>query len=217
MKRWKSVLGVIAIIAVLAILYLAAAMYIDNVEHPDYQILISDGDIEVRNYDSIIVAEISGRGERREAVSQAFSPLASYIFAKERSGDKIAMTAPVTQVRRETIAMTAPITQSPVGNLDNEWAVRFIMPSKYTLTTLPEPQNESIKLIEVEGRKRVVIRFSGLATDALVADKERQLLAWIKARGMRISSAAPTYAYYNSPFTPGFLRRNEVMFDLQAE
>ena len=202
-------------VALLAAAYLAATMYVDAVEQPNYRTLASDGSFEVRDYGSMIVAEVAVRGSRKDAVNRAFSPLANYIFAKERSGDAISMTAPVTQSRREPIAMTAPVTQSR-DKTDGEWTVRFVMPAEYTLDSLPTPQNRNITLSEVKGVQRAVVRFSGVASDALIAEKESKLQSWIESRGLK-AAGAPTYAYYNAPFTPGFMRRNEIMFDLQSE
>jgi hypothetical protein len=62
-----------------------------------------------------------------------------------------------------------------------------------------------------------VVRFSGVADDALLARQTARLVDWIAAQGFEQTGAPPTYAYYNDPFTPGFLRRNEVMIDLRAD
>ena len=199
----------------LATAYLAATTYIDNVEQPEYRTIASEGDFEVRSYGPMIVAEVAVRGTRKDAANRAFSPLANYIFAKERGGDAISMTAPVIQSRREPIAMTAPVTQSR-NETDGIWTVRFVMPAQYTLDSLPTPQNRNITLHEVKGAQRAVVRFSGVASDALIADKEAKLQSWIRSRGLK-AAGAPTYAYYNAPFTPGFMRRNEIMFNLQGE
>ena len=209
------IFAIAAGVTLLAAGYLAATMYVDNVEQPAYQTVASDGDFEVRSYGPSIVAEIAVRGSRRDAANRAFSPLANYIFAKERSGDSISMTAPVTQSPREPIAMTAPVTQSRVTT-DGEWTVRFVMPAQYALDSLPEPKNRNITLSEVRGAQRAVVRFSGVASDALIAEKESKLRSWIRSRGLK-AEGVPTYAYYNAPFTPGFMRRNEIMFDLKAE
>ncbi len=191
---------------------------VNNVEHPAYRMVTADGAIEVRDYPPLVVAEVRRSGDRSSAVNAGFGPLAGYIFASDRSGDKIAMTAPVTQ-RRETIAMTAPVTQTPAASEATaargaeSWTVRFIMPSKYTLATLPKPASPDVTLSEVPAARRAAIRFPGVATDGLIAEQERRLRSWLEARGLRVVGP-PTYAYYNAPFTPGPLRRNEVMLDL---
>ncbi len=189
-------------------------LYTNNVERPAYRALVTDGAFEVRNYPPLVVAEVTRSGDRGTAVNRGFGPLADYIFAKEREGDTIAMTAPVTQQKRETIAMTAPVTQTRGEN--DAWTVRFIMPSKYKLDALPKPANADVKLLDVPARRVAAVRFSGVANDALLAEKEAALREWIESRGLK-PVGPPTYAYYNAPFTPGFLRRNEVMFDVARQ
>lgn len=174
-----------------------------NVETPSYRVVESEGAIEVREYPPLIAAEVQRSGARWEAVSRGFGPLAGYIFAKERPGEKIAMTAPVTQQRTSTVA------PSGAAGPDN-WRVRFIMPSKYTRSELPDPARDDVRLVEVPTATVAAIRFSGVATDALIEEKQAELMRWLDAHDLE-PTAPPTYAYYNDPFTPGFLRRNEVM------
>ncbi len=201
-------------LAVLAVLAMGAWVYIvNNVEHPAYRVVHHDGAIEIRDYPALIVAEVTRSGDRNTAVRAGFRSLASYIFAKDRAGDSIAMTAPVTQERAK-IAMTAPRTQSREQSSESDtWVVTFIMPSKYTLEELPRPASQDIQLRETGPVRRAAIRFSGVATDRLLATNEKRLRNWLAAQGFN-AAAASTYAYYNDPFTPGPLRRNEVIVDL---
>jgi DNA gyrase inhibitor GyrI len=181
-----------------AIMLLAGGAFVyaaSNVEKPKYKVLQKDDNIEIRQYPALRVAEIKRNGNRGRAVRNAFSPLASYIFAREREGEKISMTAPVTQQKN-----------------GGSWTVQFIMPSKYTLKDLPKPDNAEVRLREIPAKKRVAIRFSGRQNDKLLAEKEQELRAWLKAKGIT-PKGNPLYAYYNDPFTPGFMRRNEVLFD----
>lgn len=211
----KTLLIVAAAIILLAIVAMAIFVFVvQNVETPAYQVVAQDGPFEIRDYPALVVAEVTRRGERREALSAGFSPLAGYIFAKERAGDRVAMTAPVTQQRAERIAMTAPVTQSQ--DADGEWVVQFIMPAGYKLDTLPAPATDEVRLREMPAQRRAVVRFSGRTTDDLIAAQETALRDWLKARDLR-PLAAPVYAYYNDPFTPGFLRRNEILMDVAGE
>jgi SOUL heme-binding protein len=201
-RKWLR-LGAMAL-TVAAIAAIGIWAYIvGNVEQPRYVSVTLDGAIEVRDYPALIVAEVTTRGDRKAAVNAGFRPLAAYIFAKERSGDTVAMTAPVTQARTGAAA-------------DNTWRVRFIMPSKYTLETLPKPAGATVSLQTLPATKRAAIRFSGVATDDVVAAKESELRAWLTARKL-VALEPPHYAYYNDPFTPGPLRRNEVLLDLKVE
>jgi SOUL heme-binding protein len=214
MRRFKKPmlvgLGVLGIIAALA---LGAWIYaVSNIEQPKYTLVAKDGPIEIREYPSLVVAEVTRRGDRNSAVRAGFGPLAGYIFAKNRSGESVSMTAPVTQ-QRESIAMTAPVTQTPTGSGDQTWLVRFVMPAKYTLETLPKAGGDDIRLLQISAARRAAIRFSGVATDALIATNETSLRDWLAMRNISVIGT-PTYAYYNDPFTPGPLRRNEVLFDI---
>ena len=178
--------------------YGAFLWYTNSVERPVYASIDKDGDFEVRDYPALTMAEVTRTGDRRSAVSQGFRPLANYIFAKEREGEKIAMTAPVTQTPEESA---------------RSWSIRFIMPAGRSLDSLPKPAGTDVRLVESSPQRRAAIRFSGVATDELIAENEAKLRAWLGERGLEILGP-PTYAYYNDPFTPGFMRRNEVLFDV---
>jgi DNA gyrase inhibitor GyrI len=211
MKILPIGLGVLIVLGVAA---LAVFVFVvQNVEQPVYRVVDQEGDLEVRDYPSLVVAEVRREGSRREALGAGFGPLARYIFGKERAGEQISMTAPVTQQRAEAIAMTAPVTQA--RGRGGDWAVRFIMPARYRLDQLPAPAGD-VRLVEVPARRVAAIRFSGRATDDQIAAKESELRAWLAQRRLTAAST-PVYAYYNDPLTPGFLRRNEVLIDLTPE
>lgn len=190
-------LGVLAVLAAIVIGIWIYAM--STIEQPTYASVTRDGDIEIRDYPGLVVAEVTRRGDRQAAVRAGFAPLAGYIFAKSRAG--------------ETISMTAPVTQTPAQAADQSWLIRFVMPSKYTLETLPKGQGEDVRLLELPAARRAVIRFSGVATDALIATNEAKLRDWLAQRVIAIQGVA-TYAYYNDPWTPGLLRRNEVLVEV---
>jgi len=203
---------VLAIVGLLVFVYV-----IQNVEQPEYRLVTQDGDIEIRDYPALVVAEVVRKGDRQRGLSAGFGPLASYIFAKKRSGEGIAMTAPVQQQALgpdARIAMTAPVTQSALD--DGSWVVQFIMPAAYAIEDLPAPAGDDVRLREIQARRMAAVRFSGRTDDRLIATQEERLRAWMARRDLA-PSGAPVYAYYNDPFTPGFLRRNEVMFPLLQE
>lgn len=181
----------------------ACAVVAGSVETPTYAAVAGAGDFEVRDYPAARAAEVTRSGDRGGAVRAAFSPLASYIFAKERPGDKIAMTAPVTQAPSESAA-------APSG----EWTVRFLMPAKYTLADLPAPAQADVRLVEIPPRRMAAVRFSGSWTDAAFGEQTARLREWMATQGLT-AVGAPVYAYYNDPFTPSFLRRNEVLIEVQ--
>ena len=214
----KIVLIAIAVVTLLAVAGMLVFVYvIQNVEQPAYDVVERDGAFEVRDYPALVVAEVTRQGTRRQGLSAGFGPLARYIFAKERGGERIAMTAPVVQrpaAADERIAMTAPVTQTRSD--DGTWAVSFIMPARYRLADLPAPAGSDVKLREVPPRRVAAVRFSGRTTDAAIAEQEQRLRDWMDRRGLT-PAAPPIYAYYNDPFTPGFLRRNEVMIEVDRK
>jgi len=173
--------------------------YSRNIETPNYVVVSRDGDFELRDYPALTVAEVVREGPRPQALRGGFRPLAGYIFANERSGEKIAMTAPVTQEPAE----------------GDGWRVRFIMPRDWSLEDLPRPAQDDVRLLRTEPRRMAAVRFSGGWESAEFERHEERLRAWIAERGLE-PTTAPTYAYYDDPFTPGFLRRNEVLIGVEG-
>jgi len=203
------------LLAVLGVVLLGAALWgpiVSNVEHPKYKIIESKGNIEIRDYAQMIVAETDVAGERDEAISKGFRIIANYIFGNNSATQKVPMTAPVTQQGSEKIAMTAPVTQQGEGNT---WKVRFIMPSSYSMETLPKPSNPTVELKEVPAKRFVVIRFAGLGGDENLKHHTNELNDFIMAKNLTPQSP-PTYAFYNPPWTLPFLRRNEVLIEISA-
>lgn len=184
--------------------------FVTNVETPEYEIFNSDKNIEIRDYAKMIVAETEVSGERDVAIRRGFRIIADYIFGNNLSAKKVAMTAPVTQQASEKIAMTAPVTQQGDENL---WKVRFVMPACYTLETLPKPKNPAVKLKKVEAKRFAAIRFSGFASQNNLLRHMQKLEDFIQENKLTAISA-PTYAFYNPPWTLPFLRRNEMMIEI---
>jgi len=199
----------------LAALALAFALQIGTtsmaraaIEEPAFKSVIKEGAFEVRDYAPTIVAQVEVRGDFGAAGNRAFNPLADYIFGNNTQAGKIAMTAPVSQTRAGAkIAMTAPVSQAKTGDT---WTVRFTMPSKYTMATLPRPVNPDVKLLEVPGQRMAVVQFTGFTGDGTLREKEAALRAFAAQKGLRLVGA-PIYARYDPPWTVPFMRRNEVM------
>lgn len=204
---WIAIAGVVALGGTLW------GSIVSNVEQPEYKVVERDQRIEIRDYPPMIVAEAQVAGAQDEAIRQGFRIIADYIFGNNLASRKIAMTAPVTQQSGEKIAMTAPVTQQENGN---SWQVRFIMPSRYTMQTLPRPNNPSVLLQETGAKRFAVIRFSGLAGQASLKRHTDELRAFLKVRTLAAASS-PLYAFYNPPWTLPFLRRNEVMIEIARQ
>ena len=209
--NWRFAVGLI-----LAIILIGASLsgtIMSSVEQPSYTVVDTWDDIELRDYPPLIVAEAEVAGERKLAINTGFRLIADYIFGNNSPRQKIAMTAPVTQQAGEKIAMTAPVSQQASGSI---WRIRFIMPSNYTLETLPTPNNPSVKLIEVPAERIAAIRFSGLAGEDSIARHRKLLLEHLARRGLTVHGE-PTLAFYNPPWTLPFLRRNEILVKVSAQ
>ena len=215
--RGKKVLWIISggVLAVIVVAIGAWVYVTQNVETPDYQTVAGDGAIEIRDYPELVVAQVRRSGERGKAIRDAFNPLADYIFARDRGGEGIAMTSPVTQQPDEKIAMTAPVTQTPESG---EWVVRFIMPAKYKRGELPPPGGDDVTIETVPATRQAAIRFSGSWDKHRVVPAQNRRAARLAGRQRGIKPVgSPTYAYYNDPFTPSFLRRNEVLIEIPLD
>ena len=183
-------------------------------EQPTYVLVSSADGIEVRDYPASLVAETTLQGEQAKVGSAAFGLLAGYIFGGNGGSRKIAMTAPVTQVRGESIAMTAPVTQ--VAGESGSWRVRFTMPKSYTLETLPVPNDPRVKLLEIPERRVAVVKYSGTWSQANY-DEHLALLEMAIAKQGLEKKGAPVWARYDSPMTPWFLRTNEIQLELATK
>lgn len=182
------------------------------VEEPAFKIVLHDGNFEIRDYPALVVAEVTVPGGQKEAAGKGFRLLAGYIFGGNKRRQSIAMTAPVAQApSNEKIAMTAPVTQ--IANAGN-WTVRFTMPSSYTLDTLPEPNDPKVQLRVLPAERVAVLRFSGVAKVGDVDAKSAELISTTQARHLRAIGPV-SLAQYNPPWTPWFMRRNEVMIAVE--
>lgn len=183
-----------------------------NVEQPDYTLVSSEKNIEIRDYPPMILAEVELYGERKQAINAGFKILADYIFGNNTSHKKMEMTAPVTNETSEKMAMTAPVLQEQYVD---KWKVRFVMPKKYTLETLPKPNSKDVTLIQLPAKRLAVIRFSGLGDNENINLHTDQLKAYIVAEKLK-PIGTPILAFYNPPWTIPFLRRNEVMIEVDT-
>ena len=176
-------------------------------EQPRYTVVDHIGSLEIRRYDPRIAAEAVVRGEERQALEEGFRLVAGYIFGDNAASASIAMTAPVAQTGAgQSIAMTAPVAQEPSKD---GWRIQFFMPAAYTMATLPRPKDARVHLIELPAQTYAVIVFSGGWSAARVDGQRERLTSALRGTSYRI--AGPTQAwFYDPPWTPPFLRRNEV-------
>lgn len=183
------------------------------VEEPTYEVLRSFGTVELRQYAPYVVAEVVVQGVDDDAGSQAFPILAGYIFGKNKGEKKFEMTAPVTQTAAPVkMAMTAPVTQADApggGKL-----VQFVLPQGVTLDTAPEPLDPRVQLRQVPAQRWAAIRYSGTWSQANDDEHLALLRVALEKEGVA-TQGEPVLARYNAPFTPWFLRRNEIWLALR--
>jgi hypothetical protein len=184
------------------------------IEEPSYEVLERASEYEVRRYAPYLVAEVDVEGDFGEAGNKAFRLLSGYIFGDNKAEEEMSMTAPVESRPKEKgvrMSMTAPVTST--ASTSDEYTYAFVMERKYTLDTLPQPRDPRIRLRELAARVMAVRRYSGRWTEGNYRKNEARLMEALSADG-RNPIGAPILARYNSPFTPWFFRRNEVMVEI---
>jgi hypothetical protein len=167
------------------------------IEEPTYSIIEKSGAFELRAYEPKIIAEVQVSGTMKQASNKGFKMIAGYIFGGNTSQ---AGTA-------EKISMTAPVTMQ---QSDSQWRMHFVMPSKYTMDTLPKPNNSAVTLREIPKQNYAVIRFSGLAGPQKVANMTASLEKWLATKNIT-PTGKPELSRYDPPWTIPLFRRNEVM------
>jgi hypothetical protein len=209
----RSILPGIVMVALFGAAGLATAL-----ETPRYQVerILAEG-FEVRRYEPMLLAETTvATTDYRRAGNEAFRVLANYIFGDNQGRREIAMTAPVEQRRERDgarIAMTAPVEQRAS---DAGWTVSFMMPSAWRRETLPLPNDPRVAIREVPGRRIAAIRFSGTWSARSFAAREAELVAAVTHAGLAMVGE-PWTARYDPPWTPWFMRRNEILVELAPD
>ena len=202
---------VLTLCLVLAVIGFFKLMPESRAKYAEQPYLISkkSDSIEFRHYEPFVVAEVLVYGDRQAAASEGFRLLFDYISGGNAQQEKIPMTIPVFQ---ELIAFE-PNASDESQTL---WAFRFVMPSEKHLQNLPAPQNDRIHFKQMTGFNVVAMRFSGSsASDNLTAHKNKLDVWTIQEKTPLTPNTHEIYALYNAPFTPSFLKRNEVMFRIE--
>ena len=168
------------------------------VETAKYQVIRSDGEYEIRKYDTILLATVKNAPSK-------FRVLFNYITGSNKSKKKVAMTSPV--ITSEEIAMTSPV-------LSTNESMSFVVPSEYTQETVPEPTDERITINKIPERYVAIVRFKGLARKNIVEKQTDKLLDWLKREDIQINGLS-FLMQYNPPYVPGFLRRNEIGIEIK--
>jgi effector-binding domain-containing protein len=185
-----------------------------SVEDAKYITLSQTSNFELRDYPPQIIAETEVEGTLEDAGDKAFKKLFGYISGENQARENISMTSPVTQKpSSEKIEMTIPVEQQRAAG---GWMVSFMMPASYTLETLPIPDNPDVRLRQIPARRMASVRYSGTWSEKRYLQHLQELESWIAKNGFRILGE-PVWARYNPPFTPWFLRRNEILIPVDSE
>lgn len=184
-----------------------------GIETPAHTLVEKRGAYEIRDYAGYIRAEVTLRGGYRDTLYGGFREVAGYIFGDNTGAADIAMTAPVLQEGApEKIAMTAPVLQEDKGDA---YTVSFVMPAKYTLDSLPKPNNPNVVLREVPPARYAVARFGGYAWERKALRRVAALEKRLAADGL-VATGPAIIAQYDPPWTPFFMRKNEVQIPIAA-
>ena len=210
MRTFKIIgLAGFALLGVSSLLVVKSAMAIEKAK---YTVLEKEDGFEIRKYDPQIVAETFVEGDLEKAGNDGFRRLYAYISEENTKKQSISMTAPVSQeTGSKKIAMTAPVKQEMK---DNRWRITFLMPSEYTLETLPDPNDTRVRLTEESGRLMVAVKYSGTWSEEGYQENRALLEEYIQKRGLT-KTGEPVWARYDPPFMPWFLRRNEVLIPIK--
>lgn len=188
-------------------------------ESPAYDVIAKHGDIEVRRYNSRVVAETQVEvSDQSKASSEGFRRLAGFIFGGNTKADgstqEIAMTSPVeaTPARSQEIAMTSPVEASPEPS--GGWTIAFTMPREITLANAPTPNDDRVTLRELPPETVAVYTFSGRVNAADFDEARAKLLNDLEKTDYQPTGTV-TLARYDPPWTLPFLRRNEVVVPVQ--
>jgi hypothetical protein len=193
-----------------------------QLEEPPFEILKKTADFELRSYQPMVVAEVVVQGDIATAGKEGSQLVKDYIFreganepadAGQKDGEKITMTVPVTMEKTaEKISMTVPVTMESSGG--SGYRLHFVMPSKYTLQTLPKPTDPRVTLREIPAQKVAAVRFSKFSTEATVAAQTALLEGWMAEQGLK-AAGRPQFARYDPPFVPPLLRRSEILIPVE--
>jgi SOUL heme-binding protein len=203
-----------ALVGGVALWAIGSYLVIARIEEPAYTVVEKKDGYEIRQYQPYIMAKTTVTGNYAEATNKGFRIIADYIFGNNTKKESIAMTTPVleSEAGSEKIAMTTPVLESAGEN--NERTIAFVLPSKYTMDTLPAPNNNAVTFMEVPARKVAALRFSWYANESRMETKKELLKSYLKRDSVIASGAAET-ARYNPPLSMPLLLRNEVLIPIE--
>ena len=188
-------------------------------EQQPYELVQRFAHFDLRRYPAHVVAERRVNATFDRAGNAAFRDLFNYISGSNNAGQKLAMTAPVIQEPgpSQKLAMTAPVLQSgPLPGNDEaaEFVVAFVLPAGVTADAAPVPANPQVTIRTIPGSLTAALHFSGSGSAAAFERRNTGLQAALVLAGLT-AVGPPRFARFDPPFKPWFLRRNEVLQDVQ--
>ena len=206
---------ILLIILVLTLLLwtIGSWIVINKIEEPKYKVLSKENGYEIRLYEPYLIAETTVSGNYRESLRKGFGNIADYIFGNNTVSEKIAMTAPVIEKEdfSQKIAMTVPVINK--GD-SKERKISFVMPSKYTLQTIPKPNSDLVELKEIPEQKVAVLKYTWYSNEKRVENKKRELADNLVNDKVEVTGDFYT-AFYNPPLSMPLLLRNEVLVEIK--
>ena len=186
-------------------------------ESARYSVILSDGNFEVRDYADLILVSTAMQFDA-QGNDGSFSRLFRYISGENGQQQKVAMTTPVfmargsQQLTDETLLHDANPNNQQTGVQPGQMA--FVVPEQVASAGAPLPGNASVELREREGGRFAAIRFAGRMGDKALRQRENELRQWMEQQNLT-AAASVEYAGYDPPWTPGFLRRNEILIRIK--
>ncbi len=162
-------------------------------ETPEYAVVKKDGKIEIRDYPELMVAT----APMKENMDNSFMTLFRFITGANEEKQKIAMTSPVL-IRSEKEKKT----------------MSFIVPKETVEKGVPKPTGELVTVSKIQAARFVTLRFSGKRSSETEVKAVAALQTWMNEQKVE-AKGQPVFAYYDPPWTPTFMRRNEVMFCIE--
>lgn len=211
--------------------FIFGSLFGSEYEEPSHDVVLRDGNIEIRRYEPYVLAEVTTTGSFNRATNSSFGPLFRYISGANRSQESMKMTTPVLvepsgKPASEKMAMTVPVLVEPrsssgdangqklAGEGIETWTMAFVLPAGYTSDTAPLPTNGNVVIREVAAHEVATIRFSGRLSNESAERQRAQLENWLQARGLE-HQGDWRIATYDPPFTIPWFRRNEVLVTLR--
>jgi hypothetical protein len=179
-------------------------------EQQGYDLLTRFQGFELRRYPAHLVAEVEVDSSFTDAGNRAFGILVAFISGRNSTRAKVAMTAPVLQEQASTrIAMTSPVVQESGGRPGRQ-VVAFVMPAEFTVDTLPTPTDPRIRVREIPTQLAAARSFTGRWSEEIYSEQLSELRHAASQAGLE-TVGQPRFARFNPPWTPWFLRHNEVV------